>query len=77
MVMAALHACDGASAWAGETCRLHNARSQGFPEGERSSARNNNLTPLIIVSALATAVAFVLVPLLGLDRQAKRIVSSE
>jgi hypothetical protein len=56
---------------------LHNARSQGFPEGERSSARNNNLTPLIIVSALATAVAFVLVPLLGLDRQAKRIVSSE
>jgi len=28
---------------------------------------HNNLTPLIVVSALATAVAFVLVPLLGLD----------
>jgi predicted MFS family arabinose efflux permease len=29
-------------------------------------AFDNNLTPLIVVSALATAVAFVLVPLLGL-----------
>jgi len=40
-------------------------------------AFHNNLTPLIIVSALATAVAFVLVPMLRLGTAPQPAVASD
>jgi MFS family permease len=66
-------------AFAALTSIINLAQSAGENVGSflYQHAFNKNLTPLIIVSALATAVAFVLVPILGLDRQAKRMVSSE
>jgi len=66
-------------AFAALTSIINLAQSAGENVGSvlYQNVFNKNLTPLITVSALATAVAFVLVPVLGLDRQAKRILSSE